>query len=387
MRVLVLASWYPTAANPVGGIFVRDQAEVLATSFDVAVIAPAQVARGQLRHVRTIGDPPSDHTDRVVTLRPLAPVMYRSRDVTDRIYAVAVHRAFRRLLRRWGKPDVINVHVVYPAGPAAVALGRRYGIPVVLTEHTGPFSIHLSGPRAVDRVRSVLLGVDRALAVGDRLAAEIRTVADVRVDVIGNVISPAFFETPLPELREGQPLRLLAVGLMTPEKRFDLLVRAFATASRPLTGARLTVVGDGPERGHLIDLARGLGVDAAVEFPGSCTREQIVGLLERSDAFVSSSERESFGLAIAEALASGHPVISTASGGPESFIDSDIGLIVPVNDLDALAEGIGRLPAFLKGFRPEIARDRMAERFGPRKFARRMADILESALETKATGK
>ena len=374
-RLLILASWYPSEASPVTGIFVRDQAEILAAPFDVAVIAPAQIGKRQLRQIGSWSMAPRSHPDRVWTRRPLAPAMYRYPRVSEPIYQAAVDRAFGELVRTWGRPDVINAHVVSPAGAAATVLRQKWGIPVLLTEHSSPFSARLDGSYRRRRVRETLESVDRVLAVGEGLAREIHEVADVQVDVTGNVIAPEFFDRELHTRRDSPDLRLVAVGLLTEHKGFDVLLSAFAVAAKTLSTMSLVIVGDGPDRPALELQADSLGIRDAVRFVGLGTREDILGWFGWADAFVSSSSHESFGLSIAEALASGLPVLTTASGGPESFVDADVGVIVPVDDVPSLAKAIETLPGVIRRFEPASARERIRARFGPELFVRRFTAI------------
>lgn len=374
-RLLILASWYPSEASPVAGIFVRDQAEILAAAFDVAVIAPAQIGKRQLRRLQSWSREPRLHPDQVWTRRPLAPAMYRYPRVSEPIYLAAVDRAFGELVRTWGRPDVINAHVVSPAGTAATVLRQKWGIPVLLTEHSSPFSARLDGPYRRRRVRETLERVDRVLAVGEGLAREIHEVADVQVDVTGNVIAPEFFNSQLHVRRDAHDLRLVSVGLLTEHKRFDVLLAAFAQAAKTVPAMSLVIVGDGPDRPTLEHLADTLGIREAVRFVGLGTREDVIEWYEWADAFVSSSSHESFGLAVAEALASGLPVLTTASGGPEGFVDADIGVIVPVDDVPSLAKAIETLPGFIRRFEPASARERIRARFGPELFVRKFTAI------------
>jgi glycosyltransferase involved in cell wall biosynthesis len=382
MRIVIIASWYPSEAGPVSGIFVRDQAEILSSRFDVAVVAPSIMARTTLRRSARASRPPSLRPDRVPTARPGVPMLPKTPTINEALYTSAVRRSIVALARSGPGVDVINAHVVLAAGAAASAVGRELGIPVVLTEHSSPFAMHLGSPRSAARVHATLLGVGRVVAVSAFLAHEIRGVADIPVDVVGNVVAPAFFEAPLTWPR-AEGARLLAIGLMTAQKRFDLLLRAFATARASRRELEIELIGDGPDRPALERLARELGIADRVHFAGLVTRETIVDRLAWADALVSASDHESFGLSIAEALAAGRPVITTASGGPEGFVERDTGVIVPRGDATALGGAIAELPRFLETFDPRVARDRMAERFGPDIFLDRMEAIFDNAVRRR----
>ena len=135
--------------------------------------------------------------------------------------------------------------------------------------------------------------------------------------------------------------RLVTAGRMVEQKRFDLLLRAFASIDR--NDARLTILGDGPLRRSLEDLARSLGIADRVEMPGYTG--DVVKRLRQSDLFVLSSDYEGLPAVILEALASGCPVVTTDSFlAAGELLDGVRGCaVVPVRDPAALAGAIERM--------------------------------------------
>lgn len=137
---------------------------------------------------------------------------------------------------------------------------------------------------------------------------------------------------------EEGPL-LVAVGRLVPEKGFDVLLRALQEVRKPFPAVRLMVIGEGPSRPSLERLASELNLDQAVVWTGFL--ENPFPHMARAQILVAPSRWESFGNAVAEAMALGVPVIATRCGGPEDLIDSGLtGLLVPVDDVQALARAI-----------------------------------------------
>ncbi|MEP4379735.1 MAG: glycosyltransferase [Alphaproteobacteria bacterium] len=142
-------------------------------------------------------------------------------------------------------------------------------------------------------------------------------------------ISRIGFDTPL-----DAPL-LLAMGRLHENKAFDVLLRALAK----LPDTWLWIAGEGPEAANLSKLAAELGVDDRVRFLG--WRDDSDALMQACDIFVCPSRQEPLGNIVLEAWAAGKPVVAAAAAGPVSLIgDDEAGLIVPVDDTDALAAGI-----------------------------------------------
>ncbi len=119
-------------------------------------------------------------------------------------------------------------------------------------------------------------------------------------------------------------------------KRVDDVVKVFAAVRKEMP-AKLLMVGDGPERPAMEELARKLGIDEDVRFLGK--QEQMEDILAVSDVFLLPSEYESFGLAALEAMAAHAVVISTNAGGlAEINIQNETGFLANVGDVKAMSD-------------------------------------------------
>jgi glycosyltransferase involved in cell wall biosynthesis len=166
-----------------------------------------------------------------------------------------------------------------------------------------------------------------------------------------------------------------AVGRAELQKRFDLLIEAFAALRPRWPNARLVIVGDGSLRVPLEQLAVRLGVADACVFTGH--RLDIADLHTAFDVFVQSSEYEGTPNAVLEAMAMESPIVATDVGGTrELAFDGEHGLIVPSHDVPALIQGIEAVLAA-----PDAARKRAiaarARVEGELSFARR-TELLEA---------
>jgi glycosyltransferase involved in cell wall biosynthesis len=90
----------------------------------------------------------------------------------------------------------------------------------------------------------------------------------------------------------------------------------------------------------LLTLAHALGIAPQVDFLGRISRDRVREEMYSADAFVLSSRSETFGVVLIEALSQGLPVVSTACGGPLDVVGEDDGILVPVDDVNALADGL-----------------------------------------------
>ena len=142
-------------------------------------------------------------------------------------------------------------------------------------------------------------------------------------------------------LRQG-PVRILAVGAVVPRKGYDLLVRALAELRE--FDWHLTLVGDrtrSPEAvGELDRLISELGLAQQITCTGAVSSEQLDVLHVNADLFVQSSWFEGYGMALADAIASGLPVIATRTGAAPRLVAPDTGLLIAPGDSVALTHAL-----------------------------------------------
>ena len=232
------------------------------------------------------------------------------------------------------KPDVVHLHVAYPAGPAAVAWAKKWGVPVVLTEHWTAYHDFKSLPwwrrrvvRDVVRQANVLCPVS-----GDLGSAMSEAVPNGKaaVRVVPNVVDTDLFKIPEPELLSGVPVgatrrkmernglnRILHVSSMNDDqKNVTGLLDALEGLMRNQSSLRATFVG-----GEASDLdgfrakVEAMGLSGRITFTGPLGTTDVVAHMQSHDVLVLNSRRENFPCVIAEAWACGLPVMSTDVGG------------------------------------------------------------------------
>lgn len=156
------------------------------------------------------------------------------------------------------------------------------------------------------------------------------------------------------QLAAREPV-ILFVGRFAPDKDIPTLLRAFSRTTHP--GAILELVGDGSARPEAERLAAELGIASRVRFRGYVADPAPFYLVARCLAI--ASRRESFGNVVAEALAHGLPVVTTASVGPCEIVDHGrFGVIVPCGDADAMAKALDAVLAEPGDPGPRMARGR-----------------------------
>ena len=160
--------------------------------------------------------------------------------------------------------------------------------------------------------------------------------------VVYNGIDLSSFTDPVP-YPHPRPY-ILGIGRHVPQKGFDILLQAFARSNQ--NSHDLLLAGDGPERPALERLAAGLGLEGRVRFIGHADRPLAVSLFAGCSFFVLPSRLEPQGIVNLEAMAAGRAVLASRVGGvPEIVHEGETGLLVPAEDVPALAQAITRLTA------------------------------------------
>jgi glycosyltransferase involved in cell wall biosynthesis len=269
-------------------------------------------------------------------------------------------RALFQLMRviRSYHPQIVHTHTA-KAGfvgrlAAVMSPGRR---PIIVhTYHGHVLEGYFGRPRSavyrwfergLARVSDCLIGVSRATVddlVRLRVAPRDRfRVVPIGLD-LGSFLRPsADAGTALREKCETRPGDVLVgfVGRLVPIKRVDLVLRAVATARAQGVPVRLMVVGDGPCRASLEELAKRLRISDIVCFLGYLPDSSAAAAA--TDIAILGSDNEGTPVALIEAAAAGCPAVATAVGGVPDVVVPGTGVLVPAGDHAALARALGKL--------------------------------------------
>lgn len=380
-KILLVSYWYPSDDRPLYGVFVEEQALALATEYDVAVLVPGMAA---WRDVLKRDAPDRSRQEvrkelKVFREFALPSVPHGPEVLVYKTYARSAQTGYRKLLKEWGTPDLIHAHVVLPAGWAASELGRDNAIPVVLTEHSSPFSMHLKTDQQRKFVRRTLSQTDRIVAVSPSLRKQILDFEPaLKVDVIGNLIRTDYFVPSNARGDNSGKVNFLSIAHLVEQKGYKYLLQAISLlVNRGITNFEVVIGGDGLERDSLKRLASELKIGNWCCFLGALDRDQARHWMQSCDVFVLPSLHETFGIVLGEAMSCGKPVIATRCGGPEFVVSNDSGCLVDVADTEALADAMSKFIDGRLTFDPDSVRSSVVNRFGIERFLRQTSEMYE----------
>ncbi|MCE6958615.1 glycosyltransferase [Cereibacter sphaeroides] len=287
------------------------------------------------------------------------------------------------LARRCRDLGITHLHAYFGTASATVAmLAEALG---------GPrFSFTVHGPDEFDApvALSLPLKMHRAtftVAVSSYGRSQLYRWAQPqdwrRIHVVHCGIEPELFPTTLPLPPSGP--RLVAVGRLSEQKGFVLLVEAIALAAARLPDLHLTLVGDGPLRGRIETLIGARNLASRITLTGWADEARVRRELEAAQALILPSFAEGLPTVVMEAMAAGRPVIGTmVAGVPELVLPGETGHLVPAGDAQALAAAIERLAATPLETLAEMghaARLRVLERHDINREAARLAQLFAGA--------
>jgi glycosyltransferase involved in cell wall biosynthesis len=356
MKIAVVTTFYPNAADPLRAVFVRNLVNSMGSSEEVRVISPVACTHAMLRasaraSLRSI--PASDRQQGVEVAYPRFLALPGLSFLNGLSIMVAVIPLLRDLRRR-GEVDIVHAHCAYPDAVGAALAAGIVGIPLLITAHGSDINVYARRPLLAPQIRWALrraggiIGVSRALC--DRIAALVpeRKTCIRQIPCAG--IDPAVFRPGSRSALRAQrgisaQARVVSfVGQLVPIKGVELLIEAWRLLLvRGVLGEhdRLLLVGEGPLRESLQAAAAAAVFGDTVRFLGGLQQGDIAQWLASSDLLCLPSRNEGLPNVIVEALACGIPVVASAVGGIPEIIAPEVnGVLFPPGDAAALADAL-----------------------------------------------
>lgn len=373
LYILEVSYGCPSEKYPSNGNFQLDQAKALAGIGHKVIFAALDMR--SVRRWRRWGLWEHEVSDIPVYEYnfPMGPFAEQLR---KKIAARGFERLLKRIIRDYGKPDVMHVHFADTA-VSIVEACKEEKIPYVVTEHASSIMDDEKVLPQVGMLKYVYENAAGVIAVSSALAAQIKKYTGIEAAVVDDIVDTAVFNVQREERASGAPFRFVSAGHAERRKGFDVLVDAFAEVNAVYPESELLIMGDGAELDNIKRQISDRGLDNKISTYGYFKREEFAHELNRSDCFVLASRHETFGVVYAEAMCCGVPVIATRCGGTEGFVDTENGLMAAVDDVAALAEAMKHMCARANEFDAESIARNAYMRFAPSAVAEKITRELK----------
>ncbi|USA48370.1 glycosyltransferase [Acinetobacter sp. C26M] len=343
-----MPSWYPEDAEDIRGCFFREQAlALLNVGIQVGVVT---VELRSLRRWRTLFDRShgifyeNDHG--INTLR--FKTMYwfpRMPRLINRLSLFGGIKAFELYIQKYGKPDLIHVHSCLHMGAVALYIKKKYGIPYIVTEHSSGYIRNLYTGYEINCTENILKQSNKLVAISQIMGSFFRQkfTTQKHWEIIPNIVNAIFFERSLYKRSNNESFKFINVAFMNKNKMQINIIKAVESLyNQGIQDIELIIVGDGSEKKNLEEYIKQNNIPN-IKLLGLQNREFIADIMVQCDCFVLSSEVETFGVVVIEALASGLPVVATRCGGPEDIVNPTNGLLVEKNNVEELASAMKKI--------------------------------------------
>jgi glycosyltransferase involved in cell wall biosynthesis len=389
MHILIIPSWYPLNLDDISGSFFREQALALQKNgCKVGVIYPQlrslrdwkSIASGQCGVTCEIDNGMPTYRSHGTNWFPRIP------NANSWLWIKHGITLYNKYINDHGKPDIIHVHSALYGGGLAKYINKKDNISYVITEHlSGYLRGLISKPEMVLTKKSTEFS-SKNLAVSRSLCRQMEKSLGTPPNSwheIPNIVHDSFINYKAAKKTKNGDFNFICVALLSENKCIHNAIQAFAVAFKKNNNIMLTIGGDGPERARLEKLSNDLGLTSKIQFLGLLGRNQVLEEISKADAFILPSRHETFGVVATEALALGKPIIATRCGGPESIVEEGDGILVPVDDIQSLADAMLSLQNNIVSYNPEKIRQSCIARFSETAVATRLKMIYKEILAKK----
>lgn len=370
MKVAIISRGIPSEKYPLYGIFEFDQAKALAQKgIEVAFVAIDFRSHSFRRKYGLI----QYEKNGVQVFEFSLPInVYRKAiPLLQRLLLIP----FKAMLKSFGRPDVVHAHF-YSIAAIANVLKKKYNIPFVITEHSSKLNKPAEEISDLDKRLAIhaYQNCDQLICVSEALRTNQLQNFNHDSLVIPNMVDNSIFQRSKTS-PETTPFVYVSVGNLIPIKAFNTLIEAYAKAKEH---TKLYIIGEGPEKNRLQSQIKELQLEDQVILLGQLERSEINTVYQKSHVFVLPSQSETFGVSYIEAMYAGLPVIATRCGGPESFVNECNGLLVPVNDVAALAGAMKTIRNNYSSYDSKLISRSCQERFSPSIIADKLIEVYSS---------
>lgn len=348
-HILVLAEWFPNSEDPQLGSFIQKQTELLSPEYEVSLIYIHPSNRKNIELEK-------EFVNGVQVIRN-----YYTPSRLSLVSASRYLSAFRKAANMVNTPpDLCILQVV---GKNYLAYRKNFSsTPYMIMEHWSGYLGNTKASlipgslwkRALHQANSIFVAspaLQKALS---------KRLPEKTIEILPNVIEARASSY----IKENVVKEIFMISDLVDEiKNISGAFTALSSLPKDLNW-KLTLIGDGPDRAALQQLAENLAINDKISFEGRKTNDVVLESLNKADLVIVNSRKETFSMVAAESLAAGKTLICTRCGGPEWFLNDNNSILIPVDDNASLSRAIEKVLRNEISFDADQLKKDILEKFG-----------------------
>ena len=367
------------------GLFVQQHARSIQDFASVAVLQIVQHA-GATRHQIEERNEDGIFVYRIYLKSVKAPFI--GKIINGLNYRWSTKYAYEQIKHKWGKPDICHVHVLTRTGWLALKLWQKSKIPYVISEHWsryfGQNSSSYQGTARKKYTEQIVKYAKAVMPVSGILKEAMlkNNLHNLNYQVVPNVVNMDRFSLKPAHTPSGVTHFLNVSCFDEKSKNLRGLIDAFELLIQSGTNATLKLAGNGPDKQAIEAYAAQKKLGDKIIFTGELTGEALVQAYHLADAFVLSSNYETFAIVLVEAMACGLPVIATNTGIAPEIIDEQTGLLVLESTPQKLMEAMSETAKKLTRYDGLTVRNKVVNRFSEASVGKMLHSIYNGVLSS-----
>ncbi|MFW2235602.1 glycosyltransferase [Aliarcobacter butzleri] len=371
MHILIIPSeHFVTQIQPLGGIFQYHQAKALNNvGHQIGILSVGYITPRYL--VSKYIYKKEEKKENINIKREYKQLYFPHRYIPFKVlkanYIKMADKLYKEYIKEFGIPDIIHAHNFLYAGIIAKFIKDEYGVNYIVTEHSSSFVRNKLSSGKIKSIENVAKNALKVTAVSSSFNNILKEYTKTNIDLLPNIVDDFFFQKKF-QNKISKNFIFLHIASLDKNKNQELLIRSFEKIAKLNHNVYLNIAGSGYMKKYLESLVKKLDIQKQVNFLGRISQEKVRDEMMKSNCFVLSSNFETFGVVLIEALACGLPLIATECGGPKDIVNKQNGILIKTNNQFELKKAMLYMYENSYKYDREKLRNGAKEKFGEKTF-------------------
>ncbi|MCG3697519.1 glycosyltransferase [Aliarcobacter butzleri] len=371
MHILIIPSeHFITQTQPLGGIFQYHQAKALNNAgHQIGVLSVGYITPRYLvsKYIYKKEEKKENINIKREYKQLYFPHRYMLFKILKNNYIKMADKLYKEYIKEFGIPDIIHAHNFLYAGIIAKFIKDEYGVNYIVTEHSSSFVRNKLSSGKIKSIENVAKNALKVTAVSSSFNNILKEYTKTNIDLLPNIVDDFFFQKKF-QNKISKNFIFLHIASLDKNKNQELLIKSFEKIAKLNHNVYLNIAGSGYMKKYLESLVKKLDIQKQVNFLGRISQEKVRDEMMKSNCFVLSSNFETFGVVLIEALACGLPLIATECGGPKDIVNKQNGILIKTNNQLELKKAMLYMYENSYKYDREKLRNGAKEKFGEKTF-------------------